>query len=785
MLERLARWCFRRRWIVIALWVIGIVALNVLGASLGDSETADFQLPDTESSQVLDLLERVSPADSGEEGTMVFAAPAGVTDPAVQAEIRSVLDQAAAIEHVVVISPFDGPGQISPDGTVAFARLQIEERQQGPNMIPAAASLLDLREEHQSQLVDIELGGQIFVDFAPPSSETIGLAGAILVLLLAFGSVLAVGLPIGIALFGVGTGVALIGVAGSVINLPDFATTLAVMIGLGVGIDYALFIVTRYREHIAAGEEPEEATVAAIDSAGRAVVFAGTIVIISMLGMLLMGVSFIRGLGIGAALAVFATMVASLTLLPALLGFVQRRIDVTTWYAFLGLIVFDIGLLGFAFGIELLLPLGILAAVVLAIVGRFVPALRKQAPIKQPRDDDQNIWHRWSRTIQRHPWMGLAGGLVVLLLLALPVLGMRAGSTDAGNLPADQTARRAYDLLSASFGPGFNGPFLLAAELPAGTDEAAVAAATQALGNTPGVQFVAPPSVIPGANVALWRLVPATGPQDQATGDLIDRLRDDVIPSTGLPILVGGQTAIFKDFADFLSARLPIFMGTVLVLSFILLMAVFRSILVPLKAVILNLLSIAAAYGIVVAVFQWGWFGGLFGVGKGGPIEAFLPMMLFAIVFGLSMDYEVFLLAYERGVRPVQGQQRRGRQWRLGHRSGHHLGRLDHVPRVRVLRARGHPGDQAVRPRAGDGGVDRRDGGPHGARPGDDGAARGEELVVAEVVGPSPAVDRCRGSSRGASPDRPAFGRPLRGRSRVRLRPGQRGRALTQPLFVS
>ncbi|MEZ5217990.1 MAG: MMPL family transporter [Ilumatobacteraceae bacterium] len=318
-----------------------------------------LQLPDTESSQVLDLLERVSPADSGEEGTMVFAAPAGVTDPAVQAEIRSVLDQAAAIEHVVVISPFDGPGQISPDGTVAFARLQIEERQQGPNMIPAAASLLDLREEHQSQLVDIELGGQIFVDFAPPSSETIGLAGAILVLLLAFGSVLAVGLPIGIALFGVGTGVALIGVAGSVINLPDFATTLAVMIGLGVGIDYALFIVTRYREHIAAGEEPEEATVAAIDSAGRAVVFAGTIVIISMLGMLLMGVSFIRGLGIGAALAVFATMVASLTLLPALLGFVQRRIDVTTWYAFLGLIVFDIGLLGFAFGIELLLPLGI------------------------------------------------------------------------------------------------------------------------------------------------------------------------------------------------------------------------------------------------------------------------------------------------------------------------------------------------------------------------------------------------------------------------------------------
>ena len=645
MLERLARVAFRRRWLMVIAWIVALVGLNAVSGALGSGATAEFTLPDTESSRVLDLLTEVSPAQSGEEGSAVFHSDLGIADPGVRAQIDTFLADAATIEHVTVVGPFDGQGQISQDGKTAFARLLIEERQQGPNKIPAAVDLLDLRDQTAGDGLAIELGGQIFEDFEPPSSETIGIAGAILVLLLAFGSVLAVGLPIGIAMFGVGTGVAIIGIAGQVIDLPDFATTLAVMIGLGVGIDYALFIVTRYREHLALGEDPEDATAAAIDTAGRAVLFAGTIVIISMLGMLLMGVSFIRGLGIGAALAVLTTMVASLTLLPALLGFVGRRIETTSWAAMIGVVVFDLGLLGLALGAPIFLLIGVVLTVLVVVAGRFVPALKKQAPIHQPTDDETNVWHRWSRTVQRHPWQSLVAGLILLLILAVPMFSMRVGNTDAGNLPTSQTSRRAYDLLSDAFGPGFNGPFVLALEMPQGTLEADLAPLTTALQAQSGVQFVGPATVIPNTNVALWRLIPTTGPQAEETGALIDTLRETVIPASGFPVMVGGQTAIFKDFADFLSGRLPIFMGTVLALSFLLLMAVFRSVLVPLKAVILNLLSIAAAYGVVVAVFQWGWGASVLGLGKGGPIEAFMPMMLFAIVFGLSMDYEVFLLS--------------------------------------------------------------------------------------------------------------------------------------------
>ena len=649
MLGGLARWCFKHRWIVIGLWIGALVVLGVTSSSLGATKEAGFSLPNTESKQVLDLLDRVAPRQSGEEGQLVFAAPAGVADPAIQARIETYLAKVAELDRVAIGDPFQGTGgQISGDGTVAFARFQLEERGARAEQPAQAKAVEQLSDEADGDGLQIELGGDMFLHFQPPQSETLGLAAAVFILLLAFGSVLAVGLPIGVALAGIGTGVTGIGIVGHLIAMPTFTLTLALMIGLGVGIDYALFIVTRYREHIAAGDEPEAATVHAINTAGRAVVFAGTIVIISMLGMLLMGVSFVRGLGIGAALAVFTTMIASLTLLPALLGFVQRRIDFTTWYAVIALVVLNVGLLGFALGAKAMLPVALVAAIAIAIAGRFIGALRKQAPIHQPSDAEDNVWHRWSHLVQRHPWTGVIGGVLVLLVLALPMFSMRLGNSDNGNLPKDQTARTAYDLLAEAFGPGFNGPLVLAAELPAGTTAEALAPATDALTATPDVAFVSPAQVVPDADVAIWRVIPTSGPQDEATTDLIDVLRTDVIPGTGLPILVGGNTAIFADFSHYLSGRLPIFMGTVLLLSFVLLMAVFRSVLVPLKAVILNLLSIAAAYGVVVAVFQWGWLGTLIGVGKGGPIEAFIPMMLFAIVFGLSMDYEVFLLSRMR-----------------------------------------------------------------------------------------------------------------------------------------
>lgn len=651
MLERIARTSFRRRWTIVVLWLVAIVVVGSISSSLGTADEADFELPDTESRQVLEMLREASPTQAGSEGQLVVQVTDGrVDDSANQTRIQAVVDAIDDVsDDIMVVGPFDPDArmQISDDGSIAYAQIRFPEQNSRGEMPVEAEQMLDIVDEMRASDLRLELGGEYFVSFEPPESETIGLAAAIVILLLAFGSVLAVGLPIGVALAGIGTGIGVIGIASHVVVMPDFTTTLALMIGLGVGIDYALFIVTRYREHIAAGDDPETATVSAIGTAGRAVLFAGMIVIISLLGMLLMGVQFIRGLGIGAAIAVATTMLASLTLLPALLGFVRRRIDHTTWYAVLGLIVFDLGLLGFAFGAKALLPVGLVIAVVLGVVGRFVPFLRTQAPIRKPNDSSANLWHRWSATVQRHPWSMLAAGTSILVVLALPLFSMQLGNSDNGNLPEDQTARKAYDLMAEGFGPGFNGPLILAMRTPAGTTPEDSLAVTEALLATDGVQIASPPQSPPGSDVTIWQVVPASGPQDQATNDLIDRLRTDVLPSTGLPVLVGGTTAIFADFSDFLASRLPVFMGAVLLLSFLLLMAVFRSVLVPLKAVVLNLLSIGAAYGVVVAIFQWGWGGDLLNIGP-GPIESFVPMMLFAIVFGLSMDYEVFLLSRMR-----------------------------------------------------------------------------------------------------------------------------------------
>jgi RND superfamily putative drug exporter len=653
MLERIARFCFRRRWTVLALWFAAIIAIGAGSASLGTAGEAGFNLPDTESRQVLDLLQEAAPDRAGESAQVVFKALEGsLTDPATRATIEAAIAEMAVVEDApTVISPFspEGARQITADGRIAYVDLRFEELNARAEMPASAAAIQVIAEDLRSEQLQVELGGDLFVDFSPPESEIFGLVAAVFILLMAFGSVLAVGLPIGVALAGIATGVGVIGITSHLVEMPDFTLTLALMIGLGVGIDYALFIVTRYREALGEGEDPETATVTAISTAGRAVLFAGIIVIISLLGMLLMGVPFIRGLGIGAALAVLATMVASLTLLPALLGFVGRRIDYTTWYAVIALVTFNVGLLGFAITHNPGLLLGgLIAAIAIAVVGRFfVPALRQQAPIRQPDDGADNLWHRWSRTVQRRPWLSFIAGVLVLGVLALPVLGLRLGNSDNGNLPEDQTARKAYDLMAEGFGPGFNGPLLLAMRTPEGTTPEQIAAATEAIGATEGVASTSPGFSPPGSDVTIWQVIPDSGPQDEATTQLIDRLRADVLPTTDLPILVGGTTAIFADFSDFLGSRLPVFMGAVLLLSFLLLMAVFRSVLVPLKAVLLNLLSIGAAYGVVVAVFQWGWFGSVLGIAP-GPIESFVPMMLFAIVFGLSMDYEVFLLSRMR-----------------------------------------------------------------------------------------------------------------------------------------
>jgi RND superfamily putative drug exporter len=437
--------------------------------------------------------------------------------------------------------------------------------------------------------------------------------------------------------------------------MPDFTSTIGIMIGLGVGIDYALFIVTRFRESLHKGHSVEESTLIAMNTAGRAVVSAGTTVVISLMGMLAMQLSFVSGLAIGAAVVVAMTLTASLTLLPALLGVAGERIELTRRRGLIAAGLIAIALVGVGLGIPALIVVTLPVAVVVLLASFAYAPLRKPVLERERRPSREMLSHRWSRVIQQRPWTAVLIGAAALVALALPIFGLRLGFSDEGNYPDDTTTRQAYDLLAESFGPGFNGPLSLATEVPPGTDQAALQAVTEAIDADPGVAFVSDPITNDDDDAAptavLWRVVPTTAPQDAETTDLVNRLRDDILPAatsgTGLDVAVAGGVAIGVDFTDYLSARLPYFFAAVLGLSFLLLMVVFRSLLVPLKAVVMNLLSIGAAYGIVVAVFQWGWGASLLDI-EGAPIEPFVPMMLFAIVFGLSMDYEVFLLSRVR-----------------------------------------------------------------------------------------------------------------------------------------
>ena len=656
VLSRLGRFCHRRRGVVLAGWVVVLVLAGIVSGVVGSGFRSEFTLPDVESARGFDILDqRFGGTGSGQTGSIVFTAPQGVSDPSVQAPMEGFLARVEELPDVDLVSPYvpEGQGQVSPDGTIAFASLELPRDISLEDALDVAKEIRAL--EPGVPGLEIELGGQILAEFEPPQSEILGLSFAIVILILAFGSVLAMGLPIGTAVFGIGVGAAVVTVLSRFADMPDFTLTLGVMIGLGVGIDYALFIVTRYRENIRRGMTPEDATGVAINTAGRAVLFAGTTVVISLLGMLLMGVGFVAGLGIGAAVTVAITMAASVTLLPALLGIAGDRIEVTRWRGLLAAGLIAVALVGIGLQAPIVAMVAIPLAVVVVLAGFAVSALRREVPRPAPKPVERTLAYRWSHVIQRHPWPAAIGGTALLVLLALPVLGLRLGFSDEGNYPEDTTTRKAYDLMVEGFGPGFNGPILIASELPGGAaDQAAVArvdASLQQLQDDGQVAFASPAVLNDPASpsAALWRLIPTTSPQDEATTDLVDGLRDRVLPQatagSGLDPAVTGTVAINVDFSKYLAARLPLFFGVVLALSFLLLMTVFRSVLVPLKAVIMNLISIAAAYGVVVAVFQWGWFGSVIGIGQGAPIEPFVPMMMFAIVFGLSMDYEVFLLS--------------------------------------------------------------------------------------------------------------------------------------------
>ncbi len=655
MLGRFGRWCALHRWTVIIAWVILLVTLSVSSGVVGSGFSSQFDLPSSESTRGFDIIDQsFGGAGGGQTGSLVFRADQGVEDPAVQSAITGYLDQIATLEDVRVVSPFteEGSAQIvtaGPEaGKTAYAQIEVPQDIEQTRAVEIGNEIRDSEPEVAG--LQVELGGAIFAEFAAPQSELLGLAFAIVILILAFGSVLAMGLPIGTALAGIGFGVAVVTLLSNVFSMPDFATTLGVMIGLGVGIDYALFIVTRYREFLHQGLTVPEAVGRSLDTAGRAVIFAGVTVVISLMGMLVVGVAFISGLGIGAAVTVFCTMLAATSLLPALLGLAGARVEVTRWRGLIAAALVAVALLGLGLHVQPLI-IGLPLAVIVLLAGLALAPLKKELPRRPPKPLDQTLAYRWSRVIQRRPWPSFILGVAFLAILAIPVFSLRLGFSDEGNYPADTSTRKAYDLLADGFGPGFNGPLVLAANLPSGTPQASLDKITAALQETPGVDLATPAITNDPANptAALWRVIPTTSPQDAATTSLVKDLRERVMPETtagtGVQVEVSGSVAAQVDFSDYLASRIPIFFGVVLALSFLLLMAVFRSLMVPLKAVIMNLLSIGAAYGVVIAIFQWGWAASAFGVGKGGPIEPFLPLMMFAIVFGLSMDYEVFLLS--------------------------------------------------------------------------------------------------------------------------------------------
>jgi len=606
MLQRLARRCYQRRWLVLGGWVVLLVALYGLNSTIGGKFLDEFDLPGSESQEAFDLLEEHGfEARTGFSGQIVFQAD-DVNDPAAESGMEDLFaEMDGVIAPGEIISPYsqEGARNINDDGTIAYAEVNLADRD-SDQYVEIGEDARALVNRTDVPGTEVELGGDIFVEPVEFSSEGIGFVAAIIILLIAFGSLLAMGLPIMTAIFGVVTGIALVGLVVNGINMPSFSNQAVAMIGIGVGIDYALFIVTRYREGLHDGLDPEEATVRSIDTSGRAVIFAGCTVIIAILGLFTIGLAMIRGLAVGISIGVLMTMLASVTLLPAVLGFVGRNID--------------------KFGL---------------------PHRRRREGTER-----ESVWYRWSRVIQRRPWPPLLVGAVLLIVLAIPLFGIRLGFGDAGNRPTSDTTRRAYDLIEEGFGPGANGPLLLAAETPGGaSDVQALEGLSAQLSDTEGVAFASPPIPNEGGDAAIIQVQPSTSPQDKDTESLVHRLRDDVVPpaveGSTADVKVGGITASVVDFSEYTGDRLPWFIGAVLVLSFLLLMVVFRSLLVPLKAVVMNLLSVGAAYGILVAVFQWGWGAGLIGLGKEGPIDAWVPMMLFAVIFGLSMDYEVFLLS--------------------------------------------------------------------------------------------------------------------------------------------
>ncbi len=615
-MQSLAAWCVRHRRLVLLFWIVALVAMTAVSQSVGTAYSNNFNLPHTESTQALALLQQAAPSQAGDTEQVVFQTSGGrtVRDPEVEASVNAMLAKLATVPHVSkIVSPYspEGATQVSRDGTIAFARVTFDRLAQNIST-PVAKQFVATAQTADGPDLKVAVAGQV-AEAANKQSFGGTLPGVVLagvVLFLVFGSVFAMALPLLSALASLGTAIGLIGLLSNVLKMPQFSVELVLLIGLGVGVDYALFIVTRHRQGLIAGMGTEDSIVNAVNTSGRAVLFAGIIVCIALLGMFALGVSFLYGLAVAAALGVAFTMVAALTLLPAFLAFIGPRV----------------------------------------LSRKQKRSLATDGP-RVVGAGTKGFWPRWATFVQTRPVIPALVALVVVVLVALPFFSLRLGSSDQGNDPPSTTTRQAYDLLAEGFGPGFNGPLELVAVHQGAADVPALDRLAQTVKAQPGVAAVSPPISLPardGEQVSLIIAYPTTSPEAAATTDLIDHLRATTIPQavsgTGVTVYVGGTTAIFADFARVLTSKLPLFIGLVVLLSFLLLAMVFRSVVIPLTAAAMNLLSIGAAFGVLVAVFQWGWLGTLVGSTQPGPIDAFLPVMLFAILFGLSMDYEVFLV---------------------------------------------------------------------------------------------------------------------------------------------
>jgi RND superfamily putative drug exporter len=615
-LTRLADIAYRRRGRVVLAWIAATVVIIGVGSSLAGEYQADYDTPGSESKAASDLTERRFGGYSGQEIYVVWKDQAGAATPAVRRRLDAFFAKAERVDHVSAHTPI----RVSQNGKIGATTLPMTvpgwefEKEDGEKLIAAA-------EDNSGNGLAIKLGGDpIYAAQEQSSPEGIGFLGAAIVLLIAFGSVVAAGLPLVIALVGLGiSSGGLIALLANVVDVPDWTTAVSGLIGIGVGIDYSLLVLTRFRTALSQGKDRHDAVVESVTTAGRSVIIAGATVVIAVLGLALTGLPYMYGVALSASFAVLVVMLAAVTLLPALLSYLGPRVD------------------------RLRIP----------FLGR---TLRSEGGSDSPAA-------RWSHAVQRRPWTAAIAATAVLLALAAPALGMRLGFPDAGNDPRDTMTRQAYDLNTEGFGPGTNGPLVIATELPNEGARAKLSSFAGQLRREPGVAYVPPPQVNAQGNAGIVTVIPEGSPQDEETQDLVNRLRDEVVPETlagsGITAEIGGVTAALEDQSDYITGRMPVFIVGVVGLSFLLLLVAFHSPLISLKAGVMNLLSVCAAYGVMTVVSKGGTVGGLIGIDHEVPIAPFMPVMMFAILFGLSMDYEVFLISRIREEYLKDGDTRR------------------------------------------------------------------------------------------------------------------------------